>query len=75
MFPRLLSVNRNDMLSPWVHIAVESSHTFDLIKNLTFKCKINVTVAPQRVGLFVKQIGNMKQDVRILLLGERESFH
>ncbi|KAF3853460.1 hypothetical protein F7725_014148 [Dissostichus mawsoni] len=37
---------------------------------MTFKCKINVTVAPQRVGLFVKQIGNMKQDVRILLLGE-----
>lgn len=43
-----------------------------LARNLTFKWKINVTVTLHRVWLFFTQRGNMKQDVRILLLGERK---
>lgn len=55
-------------ISPWRGTRLVSA------RNLTLKWKINVTVELQRVWLFFTQGGNMKQDVRILLLGERKSF-
>lgn len=68
------TVNRNDMVSPWVHTFLRGAIRLSSSRNLTFTWERNGTVELQRVGLLFTQEGNMKRDVRILLLGERKSL-
>lgn len=47
-----LSMNRNDMVSPWVHIALES-HTFDFCQtfDIQMKDKWHCSIAARRTVL------------------------